>query len=310
MTKVNKTYRSILSIGLAALFVLIWPATAFAATDPLLNTAGPFAILAGQSVTNTGASVVNGQVGVSPGAAATNITGFGGPPNGTINGAVHDADSVALAAQNDLTQAYTRAANQVCPGTNNFTGVNLAGRTLVPGTYCQTTAPPIVGTLTLDGSGCTGPTCFWVFQIGSTLLTAAGAPGAPATTIALINAQPCQVFWQVSSSATIATYASFVGTIMALTSIGMFTGATLQGRALARNGSVTLQTNTINLPAACTLAPAPGASPSPGVVPGSTGIPDELMRGQFPWLLVMALGAGIGAIALGYGSRRRRRRQA
>lgn len=294
MQAVRNLRRTIISLGLAAIFVLIWPATVLAATDPGLGGAGSFAVLAGTTVTNTGPTWITGQLGVSPGTA---VTGF---PPGT-SGAQHNGDSVALTAQTNLTSAYTNAAAQPCPGTNNFTGTNLGGMTLVPGVYCQTTAPTLTGTLTLNGGG------VYIFQIGSTLITASGAR------VVLINgAQPCDIFWQVGSSATIATTTTFVGNIMALTSIAMQTGATLNGRALARNGAVTLDTNRIIQPGGCsggftTNFPPPAFVPPPtgNVLPATLGVPLEL-RGGFPWLLVIAIGAGVAA--LGLINRRRRRR--
>jgi hypothetical protein len=218
---------------------------------------------------------------------------------------------VALQAKTDLTGTYTRAANAPCPGTNNFTGVNLGGKTLVPGVYCQSTAPTLTGTLTLNGGG------VYIFQIGSTLITADGAPGAPGARIRLIGgAQPCEIFWQVSSSATLFRYTAFVGNIMALTDIHMQTGATLEGRALARNGAVTLDDNRIIQPGGCgATAPAVGSPPVGNNLPlslgfslsiASNGVPPEL-RGEFPWLLVVGAGALGGAIALGVTGRRRRR---
>ena len=208
--RVKKMRLSLLSLSLAALVALLVPATALAATDPGLGTAGSFAVLAGTTVTNTGPSWITGELGVAPGSA---VTGF---PPGT-SGVQHKGDSVATTAETNLTAAYTNAAAQPCPGTNNFTGVNLGGKILAPGVYCQTTAPTLTGTLTLNGSG------VYIFQIGSTLVTASGA------TISLIGgAQPCQIFWVVGSSATIATSTTFVGNIMALTSIAMQTGATLK----------------------------------------------------------------------------------
>jgi len=174
--------------------------------------------------------------------------------------------------------------------------VNLGGKSLVPGVYCQTTAPSLTGTLTLNGSG------IYIFQIGSTLITASGAR------VHLIGgAQPCQIFWQVGSSATIATSTTFVGTIMALTSIAMQTGATLNGRALARNGAVTLDTNRINRTSGCGYGVAAYVAPPSGnVLPAHLGVPAEL-QGPFPWLLTIGLGAAAGAIVLGVTGRRRRR---
>jgi hypothetical protein len=297
LKEIKTMRRSLLSFSLAALVVLLLPATALAASDPGLGGAGYFAVLAGTTVTNTGPSWITGQLGVAPGSA---VTGF---PPGT-SGVQHKGDSVATTAQTNLTAAFTNAAAQPCPGTNNKTGVNLGGMTLVPGVYCQTTAPTLTGTLTLNGGG------IYIFQIGSTLITASGA------SISLIGgAQPCDIFWVVGSSATIATSTSFVGTIMALTSIAMQTGATLNGRALARNGAVTLDTNriiqssncgppffTFNFPAPAFVAP-----PAGNILPASLGVPLEL-QGQIPWLLLIAVGAGLGATALGVSNRRRRRR--
>ena len=293
--------RTLMSVSLAALVVLIWPATALAATDPGLRTAGQFAVLSGTpNITNTGPTWISGQVGISPGCA---VTGF--PPG--VSGAQHKCDAVSLKAKTDLAAAYTRAMNAPCPGTNNFTGVNLGGKTLVPGVYCQTTAPTLTGTLTLNGSG------VYIFQIGSTLITATGA-----RVVLIGGAQPCEIFWQVSSSATLHVSTSFVGNIMALTSIAMQTGATLEGRALARNGAVTLDTNRIIQPGGCGVsAPPVGSPPGSNVLPASlgfslslpaTGVPIELRGETFPWLLVIGVGAGLGASGLVLITRRRRRR--
>jgi len=302
--EVKKMRRSLMSFGLAALVVLIWPATALAATDPGLRTAGHFAVLAGTTVTAAipnGPSWLSGQLGVRPGSA---VTGF--PPS--VSGPQHKGDAVALQAQTDLTGAYTRAMNAPCPGTHNFTNINLGGMILVPGVYCQTTAPVLTGTLTLNGSG------VYIFQIGGTLIAAAGSR------IRLIGgAQPCEIFWQVSSSATLRTTTAFVGNIMALTSISMLDAATLEGRALARNGAVTLDHNRIIQPGGCGFtAPAVGSPPVGNTLPlslgfslflSSTGVPLEL-RGEFPWLLVLGIGAGVGATALVVIGRRGRRRTA
>jgi len=286
---INKR-RSLLSVAIATLVFFLLPASALAATDPGLGTAGNFAVLAGTTVTNTGPTWITGELGVAPGSA---VTGF---PPGT-SGVQHKADSVAITAQTNLTAAYVNAAAQPCPGTNNFSGVNLGGKNLVPGVYCQTTAPTLTGTLTLNGSG------IYIFQIGSTLITASGA-----RVVLIGGAQPCQVFWQVSSSATIATSTTFIGTIMALTSIAMQTGATLNGRALARNGAVTLDTNRIIQSSGCGFGvPAFVAAPSGNVLPANLCVPAEL-RGEFPWLLVIAGGAGAAVIVLGFDTVKRRRR--
>lgn len=255
----NEVRRLLPPLFLAALVVATSPLTALAATDPGLASAGNFAVLAGQTVTNTGPSWITGQLGVAPGSS---VTGF---PPGT-SGVEHLGDAVATMAQVDLTSAYSNAAGQ--PTTVDYTNVNLGGLTLGPGVYHQATAPTLTGTLTLSGSG------VYVFQIGSTLVTASGAR------VVLINgAQACQVFWQVASSATIAAATTFVGNVMALISINMQTGATLNGRALARLGSVTLNTNRIIQPTGCgypaptSVAPPPG-NILPATLPPDNGAPD------------------------------------
>jgi type VI secretion system secreted protein VgrG len=286
--------RNVVSFGLAALVILIWPATALAATDPGLGGAGYFAVLAGTTVTNTGPSWITGQLGVAPGAA---VTGF---PPGT-SGVQHTADATATTAQTNLTAAFTNASGQA--NTADYSNVNLGGLTLGPGVYNQSTAPTLTGTLTLSGGG------VYIFKAGSTLITASGAR------VSLINgAQPCDIFWVVGSSATIATSTTFVGTIMALTSIAMQTGATLNGRALARNGAVTLDTNRIIQPAGCGPpfytfdypVPAYVGPPAGNVLPATLGVPSEL-RGGLPWLILLGFGAGLGVTALGLSARRRRR---
>jgi hypothetical protein len=291
---VRKMRRTLVSLCVAALLILIWPATALAATDPGLGTAGNFAVLSGAGMTNTGPSWITGAIGAS----SAGITGF---PPGTA-GPQHAGDSAYTTAETDLVTAYNNSSQ---PTTTDYTGVNLGGLTLGPGVYNQTTAPTLTGTLTLSGGG------VYIFKIGSTLVTASGAR------VSLINgAQPCDIFWQVASSATIATSTTFVGNIMAVASIQMQTGATLNGRALARTAAVTLDTNRIIQPSGCpggftTSYPTPAYVPPPAgnILPATLGVPWELI-GQFPWLIVIGAGAGLGAAALGISSRRRRRRSA
>jgi len=279
--------RSLISFGLAALVVLIWPATALAATDPGLGSAGNFAVLAGNgtSLTNTGPSWITGAIG-----AAAGIVGF---PPGTA-GPQHNGDAVYTTAQTNLVSAF---ANAVQPITTDYTGVNLGGLTLTPGVYNQTTAPTLTGTLTLSGSG------VYIFLIGSTLVTANNA------VVSLINgAQPCQIFWRVVTSATIAPATAFEGTIMAGAGIQMQTGATLFGRALAMTAGVTLDTNRIIQPAGCGYAaPAYVGPPVGNILPATLGVPEELLK-EIPWLLLIGVGGAAGAIALSVSSARRRRR--
>ncbi|MGC8634122.1 MAG: ice-binding family protein, partial [Candidatus Limnocylindrales bacterium] len=212
-----------------------------------LGTAAPFAVLAGTpAVTNTGPTLIGGDLGISP---AASVTGF---PPGTVSGTIHAADAVALQAQRDLGTAYTDAAGRT-PATA-LAGGALGGKTLVPGVYTGS-ALALTGTLTLDGAG--DPNAVWIFQAGSSLVTASSSA------VRFINdGQPCNVFWQVTSSATLGSGSAFAGNILALTSITLGSGVTLDGRALARNGDVTLIDDTI-MPAICSAAsPTPSASPT------------------------------------------------
>jgi type VI secretion system secreted protein VgrG len=222
--------------------------TAGAQTSVGLGNATPFGVLAGSTVTSTGATIVNGDLGLSPG---TSVTGF---PPGTVNGTTYVADGVAAGAQADLTTAYNNAAGQASTGqVGPFLG---AGTTLLSGVYTASSSLDVGGRLTLNAQG--NPGAVWIFQIGSTLVTDS------ATSIRLINgAQACNVFWQVGSSATLGTGTSFQGTIMALDSISMTSHDTVQGRALARNDAVTLIDDTITVPTVCT-------SPSPTPTPTTT----------------------------------------
>ncbi len=207
-------------------------ALGMAATIPTMGTAADFAVLGASTVTNTGATVVNGDLGVWPGLA---ITGF---PPGIVNGTTHTGDAVAQQAQSDLTTAYNELAGQACD--TDLTGQDLGGMTLTPGAYCFSTSAQLTGTLTLDALG--SPSAVWVFQIGSTLTTASNA------VVDVINGgSDCNVFWQVGSSATLGTGTSLAGSILALTSITLNTGANVSGQLLARNGAVTLDTNTVTL---------------------------------------------------------------
>jgi hypothetical protein len=199
-----------------------------------LGTASTYGILAGSAVTCVTGGTINADVGVSPGSA---ITGF---PPCTLTGARHAADAVAATAQTDLTTAYNALVAFTCGTT--VTPADLGGRTLAPGVYCAATSLAVTGAVTLDGQG--NANAFWVFQMGSTLTTGTTA------NVALINgAQAKNVYWQVGSSATLGTGTTFRGNILALTSITLNDNATMLGRALARNGGVSIGTgNTISLP--------------------------------------------------------------
>jgi Ice-binding-like len=185
-------------------------------------------------VTNTGPTVINGNLGVSPGSAAT---GF--PPGIVVPpGTIHTADAVGAGAQSDNTIAYNALAGQVC--NLNLTGQDLGGLTLVPGVYCFSSSAQLTGALTLNAQG--NPNAVFIFQIGSTLTTASNS------SVNIINGgSPCNVFWQVGSSAALGTTTSFMGNILALTSITLNTSTRLSGRALAQNGAVTLDSNTVSI---------------------------------------------------------------
>jgi len=241
---------------------------ALAADQPTIGTAANYAVMGATAITNTGPTVVNGNLAISPGGSSS-VTGF---PPGVVTGAMDMANANAVLAHTDLVGAYNDAAGETT--TVNLTGTDLGGLTLTPGTYTFDSSAQLTGTLTLDGQGSTNAT--FIFQIGSTLTTASAAA------VELVNgAGSCAVFWQVGSSATLGTTTDFQGTIMAMTSITMNTGATigvggvgLGGRALAMNGALTLDTNIITPPpAGCAFASGPIATPTPTTPTPTTPTP-------------------------------------
>jgi hypothetical protein len=279
-------------VAALAMVTFVVAETAFAAGPaPVgLGTAAPFAVLAGTpAVTNTGPTTITGDLGISPGSA---VTGF---PPGTVTGTIHAADAVAVQAQTDLTAAYTVAAGLPVTATHG----TLGGLTLVGGVYnAGGVTLDLTGTLTLDGQD--DPSSVWVFQATSDLVTAS------ASSVALINgASPCNVFWQVTSSATLGSGSTMVGTILALTSITMADGVQLNGRALARNGQVTLINDQVDASvcAAAAASATPVATPVPTPTPvasaaasaAPSGVPNTAYLsedGVAPWplfLLIVAL---------------------
>lgn len=204
-----------------------------------LGTASSFAVLAGSGITVAGAvnsTTITGNIGTYP---TPSITGLG---NVVLNGVNHGADAVTQQAQIDALAGYNAILIQ--SPTTTFT--ELGGLTLSSGVYNGTSSLGLTGTLTLDGQG--NADSIFIFQAGSTLTT------ATASQITLINgAQACHIFWQIGSSATLGSYSSFAGNILANTSITLDTGAGVEGRLLALNGAVTLDNNTINL-AVCNTA--------------------------------------------------------
>jgi LPXTG-motif cell wall-anchored protein/uncharacterized repeat protein (TIGR01451 family) len=235
----EKNKKNLALILAAGFFVLGFVGLVTAATTVNLGTATNFAILASSTVTNTGPSVVNGDLGLSPGSS---VTAF---PPGTLNGTQYINNTAAAQAQSDLTVAYNDAAGQPC--TQNLTGQDLGGMALTPGVYCFDTSAQLTGILTLNAQS--NYDSVFIFKIGSTLTTASGS-----SVVFTNNTQACNVFWQVGSSATLGTNTSFRGSILALTSVTLNNGATLEGRALARTGAVTLDTNIITRPS-CTATP-------------------------------------------------------
>jgi hypothetical protein len=313
---------AVITVGVVVLAPAV---SAEAAQTPVgLGTAGSFAILAGSGITNTGATTINGNVGTYP------TTSESGTASMTITGTNHAGDAVTQGAKNDLVTAYNTAAGE-SPAT--AVAADLGGQTLNPGTYNSASSLGLTGTVTLNGGG--NASALFVFQAGSSLTTAS------TSSVNLINgAQACNVFWQVGSSATLGTTSTFRGTLMALTSISVNQGVTINGRLLARNGAVTLINDTIASPTcatttggttgttgtggtakASTKTPSPtgtGTSPTgtPGVTGsgtpvGTTGSGTLPFTGINPLLPVVggALVAG-GLLLIGLSNTRRRRTQA
>lgn len=263
-----------------------------AQTAPALGTTESFAVLAGSAVSNTGASVVTGDVGIWPNGASS-ITGF---PPGSVTGTVHAGNAVALQAQSDLTAAYNSVAGQACDTV--LTDTDLGGLTLNPGVYCFASSAQLTGTLTLDALG--DPDAVFIFQIGTTLITATNSR------VQVINGgSGCNVFWQVGSSATLGTATQFEGNILALTSITLVTGSSVSGRLLARNGAVTLDTNAVGGCGAgvcpiielnpVTLPQGTLGSPYSATVTASNGTPPyvyTISSGSLPTGLVINSGTG------------------
>jgi hypothetical protein len=204
---------------------------------PPLGSAQCFTVLGASTVTNTGPTVVTGSVGVSPGTA---ITGF--PPGKVIGGTTHASDATANAAQADAHAAYANLAAQPCVTnlTGKVLGTTAGAVTLSPGVYCFNSSAQLTGTLTLNGSG------VYVFKTGSTLTTASNS------SVVLTNgATSANVFWQIGSSATLGTNTVFVGSILALISDTVTTGASVNGRVFALTGAVTMDSNAITNAAPC-----------------------------------------------------------
>jgi Ice-binding-like len=216
---------------LLLVYMLSMGSLAWAQSPPPLGSAQSFAILGASTVTNTGPTIITGDLGVSPGTA---VAGF--PPGSVTGGTVHAGDATATSAQAAAHTAYVALVAEPC-GTNltgKILGTSPGAVTLSPGVYCLNTSAQLTGTLTLSGNG------VYVFKIGSTLTTASNS------SVVLANgATAGKVFWQVTSSATLGTKTAFEGSILANISDTLTTGASVTGRVFALTGAVTLSGNRI-----------------------------------------------------------------
>ena len=242
---------------------LVQPPIGLAAAPPDLGTADNYALVANTTITNTGVSLVAGNLAL----VGPSVTGMGG----VVTGRSDIGNAAAARAEDDVLSGHHDATG--AGPVTEMSGVDLGGMTLGPGVYHFGSSAALHGTLTLDGEGASNPT--FIFQIGSTLTTGTGAR------VRLTNgADGCAVFWAVGSSATLGTATSLQGNLMALVSITMTTGATIGvgggrngGRAFAQNGAITLDTNTIIAPTGSCTAPAPTPKPTPEPTPKPTPKP-------------------------------------
>ncbi len=295
VAKARRVRFGVASVAALGLLVAL-PGSAQAAAIPVpLGTADSFVVLAGAGITNTGPTTLNGDLGTFP---TTSITGAGSL---TVTGSNHAGDAVTQKAKTDLVTAYDTATGE---GPTSPIAADLTGRTLKPGVYNSASSIGLTGALTLDAAN--DPNAVFVFQAGSTLTTGSGSQ------VLLRNgARSCNVFWQVGSSATLGTGSKLVGTVMALQSITLTTGAIVVGRVLARNGAVTLDTNSVIRPTPCvataraaaprqvTRVPAGSVASGDGSTSGGGNDTQALLAG----VLVFA---GLGGAAV-FAARRRRR---
>ena len=225
----NLIKKIVVSLLMVMILMVNMPTSTYASeTKVELQTADSFAILAGSTITNTGTTMIRGDLGLHPG------TAFDGSETATVRGEIHLTDAVALQAKTDLLAAYNDAAGR---SINTFAS-ELGGSTLTPGVYTSATSFQVTGTLVLDGQN--DPNAVFILQAGSTLTTASNSK------IELINgAHADNIYWQVGTSATLGTYSEFAGNILASESITATTGAIIQGKLLALGGAVTLDSNTI-----------------------------------------------------------------
>ena len=265
-----------LVLGVLGLWAPVASAADPAAVD--VGAAATFGVFAATTITNTGATTVNGDLGVSPG---TVVTGFGAPP--TVNGTVYTgSDGPAVQAHADIVTAYADAAGRTGAVP---VAAPLGGLTWGPGLY-SSVALVITGKVTLDAGG--DPGAVFIFQSGSTLVTAAGSE------VELVDgAQACNVFWQVGSSATLGASSFLDGTILAMTSITFGNDVTVDGRALVRDAAVTMDTDTVTAPdcAGAISNTAPEIEPFSATL---TGLTRTVRTGVGAWSVTDATGTGAG----------------
>lgn len=262
--------RLIAGLGAVTLSVLLFATSGHAATAPGLGAAASYAVLGAETVTNTGPTTVDGDLGVYPGTSVTNF-----PPGLVTGGTIHAGDSHAMAAQAAVTTAYDALAAEPC--TEDLTGQDLGGLTLTEGVYCFSSSAQLTGILTLDAEG--SADAVFIFKMVSTLTTASNS-----SVLVTNGSTGCNVFWQVGSSAVIGTGTVFVGNILALTSISLETAANVSGRALARTGAVTMDTNHVGF-STCTsgtATAAPTATPGPTATASPTGTATATPDGETP----------------------------
>lgn len=227
--------KRVILVGLTASVLSISAVPMQADTFTVLGTADSFAVLGASTVTNTGPTVLSGNLGLYPG---TSITGF--PPGTVVNGSTYINNGTAQTARADALTGYNTLAGML-PVTLDLTGQDLGSMTLGPGVYKFDSSAQLTGPLTLNFGGMNDQNI--VFQIGSTLTTAS------ASSVVVENqGTGDNVYWQVGSSATLGTTSAFQGDIIAYTSITLDHGANIGcGSALALNGAVTLDTNNVTV---------------------------------------------------------------
>ena len=247
--------------------VILFCAQSGAGQPPVdLRSASRFAVLAASDITSVPTTAIKGDVGLSP-AARSRIAGL---TRVEVTGTIFAADDggatavMLTAAQGDLTRAYNDAAGRSLDAVI-VANADLGGRTLAPGLYKSSGTLGITGNLTLDGQG--DPNAVFIFQAASSLNT---APGSQVLLSGSANA--ANVFWQVGTSATLGTTTRFKGTILADQSIALATGATLDGRALARIGAVTLEANSITVPTQTPVSNQPQFGPISRSAPNAVSL--------------------------------------